>query len=89
MINCYGKMGCLMNLKLHLVRSHLNKFPANVSQSSDEMGERFHQDLKMIEKRFAGKNMINALSDYCWSLTRETDGSSFRALKKKTCFFSI
>lgn len=89
MIRAYENMSCLMNLKLHLVRSHLDRFPENPSQSSDEMGERAHQDLKLIEKRFAGKDHLNALTDYCWSLTRESNGACFRKSRKKGSSFKI
>lgn len=82
-------MGCLMNYKLHLLNSHLDHFPSNPSSTSDEMGERAHQDLKLVEKRFAGKDPLSALSDYCWGLTRESDGSAFRKRKIKLNFFKI
>lgn len=89
LIKAYEDMGCLMNVKLHFIHSHLDRFPANPSQSSDEMGERAHQDLQLIEKRYAGKSLLNGLCDYCWSLTRETDGSAFRKIKTKIKYFKI
>lgn len=74
LMRTFKKMGCLMNLKLHIVQSHNDLFPANPASFSDEMGERAHQDLKLVEQRFAGKDPLSAITDYCWSLTRETDG---------------
>ena len=33
-----------MYLKMHFVHSHLDFFPPNLGEVSDERGERFHQD---------------------------------------------
>jgi hypothetical protein len=37
-------MGCNMSLKIHFLESHLDFFPENLGEVSDEHGERFHQD---------------------------------------------
>ena len=38
-----------MSIKIHLLFSHLdNRFPENLAAVSDEQGERFHQDAKVI-----------------------------------------
>lgn len=89
LVESFEQMGCLMSVKVHYIHNHLDKFPANPSQSSDEMGERAHQDLKLIEKRFAGKNLLNALCEYCWTLTRESDLQFFRSFRGKTTFFIV
>jgi hypothetical protein len=39
---------------------------------SDEHGEKFHQDIFCMEKRYSGKWNPNLLADYCWKLVRET-----------------
>ncbi|GBP60164.1 hypothetical protein EVAR_41854_1 [Eumeta japonica] len=41
-----------MSIKLHYLRNHLDKFPDNLGNYSEEQGERFHQDLKVIEERY-------------------------------------
>lgn len=71
LVTNYGAMGCLMSLKLHFLDSHLDCFPDNLGDYSDEQGERFHQDIKELEKRYQGFWDINFLADYCWSLKRE------------------
>jgi len=73
MIENYERLGCLMNVKLHFLDSHLNYFPENLGDYSEEQGERFHQDLKEIEKRYQGKWDINMMADYCWLLKREIE----------------
>lgn len=72
MVNAYQNMNCLMNLKLHFMDSHIDFFPENLGHFSEEQGERFHQDLKDVEKRYQGVWDENMLADYCWGLKRDT-----------------
>ena len=51
----YHKMGCKMSLKVHFLHSHLPFFYENSGAVADEHGERFHQNIAVIEKRFKGK----------------------------------
>lgn len=50
MLDSYKELGCNMSIKVHFLNSHLDYFPENLGSVSDEQGERFHQDLKEIEK---------------------------------------
>ncbi|GBN40978.1 hypothetical protein AVEN_806-1 [Araneus ventricosus] len=54
-VKCFRFIGCNMSLKRHVLDSHLNFFPQNLGAISDELGERFHQDISMFEKRFSGR----------------------------------
>ena len=40
---------------------------------SDEHGERFHQEIKIIEERYQGNVSPAMMADFCWSLQRDTD----------------
>ena len=71
MLQKFEKFGCLMNLKLHFLKSHLDFFPANLGAVSDELGERFHQDNRVMERRYQGRCNVSMIGDYCWSLHRE------------------
>ena len=64
LVNSYNNQGCLMNLKLHLLYSHIDEFPENLGDYSEELGERFHQDIKEMERRYQGRWDINMLADY-------------------------
>ncbi|GBP56911.1 hypothetical protein EVAR_33967_1 [Eumeta japonica] len=44
-----------MSIKLHYLRNHLDKFLDNLGNYSKEQGERFHQDLKVMEERYQGR----------------------------------
>ena len=67
----YHIMGCKMSLKVHFLHSHLPFFHENLGAVSDEHGERFHQDIAVIEKRFKGKWSTGMLAEYCWSLKQD------------------
>ena len=41
-----------MSVKMHFLRSHLDYFPHNWGDFSEEQGERFHQDISDMEKRY-------------------------------------
>lgn len=82
LIQSYKTLGCNMSLKLHFLHSHLEFFPDNLGAVSDEHGERFHQQIAQMEKRYSGKWTPNMLADYCWTLKRETDPGEYK--RKKT-----
>lgn len=57
-LDAYSEMGCRMSIKVHFLHSHLDFFPENLGKFSDEQGERFHQEMAAMEKRFNGKNPL-------------------------------
>lgn len=73
MLKNFQILGCNMTVKLHFLDSHLDFFPEKLADFSEEHGERFHQELKEMEKRYKGKGHQGLLADYCWHLIRETD----------------
>ena len=75
MLKSYGRMGCRMSLKMHFLHSHLDFFPANLGAVSDEHGERFHQQISIMENRYQGNFNPNMMGDYCWFLQKETSSS--------------
>jgi hypothetical protein len=77
----FQKMGSRMSLKIHFLHSHLDFFPSNLGDVSDEHGERFHQDISLMEKRYQGKYNPNMMGDYCWFLQRETSSQHKRQIK--------
>lgn len=70
LLESYKTLGCNMSIKLHFLHSHLPNFPENLGDVSDEQGERFHQDLKVMEERYQGRWDVNMMADYCWSIKR-------------------
>ena len=41
-----------MSITVHFLHCHLDKFPDNYGDVSDEQGERFHQYIKTMEKHY-------------------------------------
>ena len=41
-----------MSVKMHFLPSHLDYFPQNCGDLSEEQGERFHQDIRVMEERY-------------------------------------
>lgn len=72
LIRNFKAMGCNMSLKIHLLDSHFECFPRNLGDYSDEQGERFHQEILRMEHRYQGRWDPPMMSDYCWTLCRET-----------------
>ena len=79
LLAAYERLGARMSLKMHFLHSHLDFFPPNLGEVSDEHGERFHQDIKVMESRYQGKFNPNMMGDYCWFMQRETDVPHARA----------
>jgi hypothetical protein len=67
-----------MSLNIHFLHSHLDFFPQNLGAVSYEHGERFHQDIAVMEKRYQGKWSVNILSDYCWSIIRDAPETNYK-----------
>lgn len=84
MIRAFKNMGVNMSLKIHFLADHLDFFPENLGAVSDEQGERFHQDIAIIEGRFKGKDKIAMISTYLWSIDRSTDSQSSRKSRRKS-----
>lgn len=71
MLSNFHILGCNMSIKVHYLHSHLDRFPENLGDYSEEQGERFHQDIKTMEDRYQGRWDNHMMADYCWSLQRD------------------
>ena len=52
----WDNRGARMSLKIDFLHSHLDVFSSNMGEISDEHGERFHQEIKEMEKPVSRKN---------------------------------
>jgi len=87
MLENYRILGCNMSIKMHFLYSHLDKFPENLGDFSEEQGERFHQNIKEMERRYQGRWSITMMVDYCCMLQRETHYVYKRKSTKQSFFF--
>ena len=79
-------LGCRMSIKVHYLHSHLDSFPENLGDVSEEQGERFHQDIKTMEERYQGRWDSHMMADYCWSLMRDNPEDVHQRSAKKRKF---
>ncbi|GBN36173.1 hypothetical protein AVEN_170752-1 [Araneus ventricosus] len=77
MIKNFKIFACSMSLKVHFLDSQLVYFPENLGEVSEEQGERFHQDIKEMKRRYQGKWNLSMIADYCWILHKETIPAKF------------
>ena len=68
MLKDLHNLGANMSTKVHYLDNHLDKFPENLGDYSDEQGERFHQDINVREERYQGRWDKDMMADYCWNL---------------------
>ena len=88
LIRNYQRMGCRMSIKMHYLYSHLDFFSDNMGDISDEHGERFHQDIEMMEKRYQGvwdEAMMGDGCNYVWNIVREPNFIQ----KKMSCSYTL
>ena len=74
----YKATECNRRLKIHFLETHLDFFPENLGEVSDERGERFHQDIMAREKQYPGKWTSSTLADYCWTLKKVVSDDKYR-----------
>ena len=67
----FQKLGCRMSAKVPFLHSHLDYFPSNLGAMSEEQGERFHQDIEILETRYQRRWDCSMMTDYCWSLKHD------------------
>jgi hypothetical protein len=75
-----------MSLKLHSLHFNLDYFPENLGDLSEEQGERFHQDVKEMERRCQGRWDVSMMADYCWSIKREALHQEYKRKSSKQSF---
>jgi len=78
LLTSYKAMGCNMSLKIHFLETHLDFFPENLGEVSDEHGERIHQDIMTMEKQYQGKWTSSMLADYCRTLKMGVPYTKYR-----------
>jgi len=88
LIQSYQALGSRMSVKIHFLHSHLDYFPSNLGAFSEEQGERFHQDISEMERRYQGRWNVNIIADYCWGLNRHNAAAEYSRKSRKRQFKS-
>ena len=77
----FQKLGARMSVKMHFLRSHLDYFPQNCRDLSEEQ-----RDIRVMEERYQGRWDVNFLADYCWCLKRDVVATQHRRKSLKRPF---
>lgn len=64
MMTCYHILGANMSIKVHFLHNYLDMFPENCDNVCDEQGERFHQNIRVMEERYQGRWDIRMMANY-------------------------
>jgi hypothetical protein len=86
LLDSFRSLDCRMSLKVHYLHSHLDFFRPNLGAVSEEHGERFHQDIQLMEKRYQGRWNEAMMGDYVWNLVRH-DSTTHKRQKRSTVHF--
>jgi hypothetical protein len=78
-----GRVGN-MSLKMDFLFLHLDFFPLNCCDVSDEHGERFYHDISVMEHRYNGKWSSAMLGDYCWMIKSDAPETKYHRQAKRT-----
>ena len=60
-----------MRLKVHFLYGHLDKFPYDYGDVSDEQRELVYQDITTMDERHQRRWDNRIIDDYCWSIDRD------------------
>ena len=83
---CFEALGCRRSLKVHFLHAHLDYFPRNLGDMSEEHRKRFHQDIKIMETPYQGRWDVSMMADYCWCLKRDCKSSEVARKAKRRKF---
>ena len=91
LLDTFHKLGCNMSVKVHFLHSHLEYFSENLGALIEEQGKRFHQGIKIVEKRYQGRWNVNMIADYCWCLVSDEENfkPSRKSKKTKACSLTV
>lgn len=87
LVKTYQGQGCRMSIKLHFLHSHLDFFRPNLGAVSEEHGERFHQDIMVMEKRYQGRWDEAMMGDYVWGLVRSDSSQNYKRKARSNLHF--
>ena len=89
MLQNFQALSARMSIKLHYLFSHLDYFPENLGDVSEEQVERFHQEIRTIEKRCHDCWDSHMMANYCWALIRDCTEQSHRCRSYKQTFLQM
>ena len=78
MLANFQALGARMSIKLHYLFCHLDHFPEDLGDTSEEPQERLHQDIKVMEETYQGQWDTHTMANYCWCLMRDCSEQNYK-----------
>ena len=85
----FQALGARISIKLQYLFGHLDYFPENLGDVCEEQGEKFNQDIRMMEERYRDRWDSHMMVDYCWILIRDCTKQSHSRKSHKQTFFQM
>ena len=89
MLANFQALGVRMSIKLHYFYCHLDHFPENLGDMSEEQGKRIHQDFEEMEERYQGQWDTHMMANYCWCLMQDCSEKSYKRKSNKRTFLQM
>ena len=89
MLQNFQALGARTSIKRYYLFSHLDYFPENLGDVGEEQGERFHQDIRTMEKAYQCRWDSHMMEDYCSTLFRDCTKESHNRKSYKRTFFQM
>ena len=89
MLQNFQTLGARISIKLHYLFSHLNYFPGNLGDVSEEQGERFHQDIRTMQERYQGPWDVHMMAGYRCTLIWDYTEQSHRLKSYKRTYLHM
>ena len=89
MLQNFQAFGARLSIMLHYLFSHLDYFPENLGNVSEEQWERFHQINRTMEKRYHCRWDSHMMADYCWIFIRDCIEQSHSRISYKQTLLQI
>ena len=85
MLSKFKDLAVKISIKVH----YLDPFHINLDDLNEEHGEKFHQDIKVMEERYQGRWDGHMMADNCWSLQCHCLAASLTRKSYKKKFVNI
>ena len=82
----FHQIGVCMSVKMHFLWFHVDYFPENRGNFSEEQGQHFHQGISDMEKHYQARWDVNFLADYFWCLKRDVESAQHKRKSLKRPF---
>ena len=63
LVKTCSKRGCRMSFKAHMLDANVDQLMENMGVHSEELGERFHQNILDFERRYSGQYNKRIMGD--------------------------